>query len=424
MADPSPGPAPGSRRAGSRGGLVLLGALSAFGPLSMDLYLPGLPQLQRELGAGQASAQLTLTSVSVGLAVGQLLAGPLSDRVGRRGPALVGLAAYALASALCALSPDVWVLVAVRLLQGVAGAAGIVLSRAVVRDRYEGLAAARAFAVLASINGAAPVLAPLAGGQLLRVTDWRGVFGALAVIGGVLLVWSLRGLPESLPPDRRARGGSAGTWPAARALLAQRAFLGPVLGLSLGFGALFTYISTSSFVLEDGFGLTPVQFSLVFGLNGLGIVAAGQVSAAVVGRAGPHRLMAAGLAVEALGCALLLVAAAAGWGLPVVLPTLFAVVSAVGLVLPNATALAMSGAPQIAGTASALLGLAQFGVGAVGAPLAGLGTAGALLPMALVMTVFAVLGWSSAVLLTRGRRGRAPDGEIGPPSRPTGRVPA
>ena len=389
---------------------MLLGALSAFGPLSMDLYLPGLPSLQRELGAGQASAQLTLTAVSVGLAVGQLVVGPLSDRVGRRGPLLVGLAAYAVASGLCALSPDVWVLVAVRLLQGLAGAAGIVLSRAVVRDRFEGLAAARAFAVLASINGAAPVLAPLVGGQLLRVTDWRGVFGVLAAVGIALLVWSARALPESLPAGDRSAGGLAATGRVARELLRQRTFLGPVLGLALGFGALFTYISTSSFVLEDGFGLTPVQFSLVFGVNGLGIVLASQLSAALVARAGPHRLMTAGLAVELAGCAVLVLAALAGWGLPVVLPALFVLVTAIGLVFPNATSLAMSGSPRTAGTASALLGLAQFTVGALVAPLAGLGTAGTLLPMAVVMTACAALGWAAALLL--GPRSRVPAEEV------------
>ena len=399
--------------------MVLLGTLSAFGPLSMDLYLPGLPSLEDDLGAGQAAAQLTLTAASLGLAAGQLVAGPLSDRFGRRTPLLVGLAAYAVASVLCAVSPSVWLLVVARLLQGLAGAAGIVLSRAVVRDCTEGLAAARAFALLASINGVAPVLAPVAGGQLLRFTDWRGVFGVLTAIGVVLLAWSATRLPETLPRTDRTGGGIRATLTTGRALLAQRAFLGPVLAFGLAFGALFTYISTSSFVLQDGFGLSPAQFSLLFALNGAGIVAAGQASRLLVARVGPRRLVLAGLVAQTAAAALLVVAALAGWGLPVVVPALLVNATAFGLVAPNATTLAMSGARQVAGSASALLGVSQFAVGGVIAPLAGLGAAGALLPMALVMAGSAVAATLVFVLV----RPRTPaPGDTTPA--PTAEVPA
>ncbi|SDO19727.1 MFS transporter, DHA1 family, bicyclomycin/chloramphenicol resistance protein [Klenkia soli] len=376
---------------------MLLGALSAFGPLSMDLYLPALPSLEAEFGAGQGAAQLTLTSVAVGLAAGQLVAGPLSDRFGRRVPVLVGVAAYTAASVLCALSPSVWVLVGVRLLQGLAGAAGIVLARAVVRDTTEGVAAARAFALLASIGGAAPVLAPVLGGQLLRFTTWRGVFGVLALIGVVLLVAAARRLPETLPADRRVRGGARATLRNARELLGHRAFRTAVLAQGLGFGALFTYISTSSFVLQSGYGLTPVQFSLVFAGNGVGIVLAGQLSRAVVARTGSRALLRTGTALQLVGGGGLVVAALGGAGLPVVLPLVGLAVAATGLVLPNATALAMAGAARSAGTASALVGAAQFAIAGVGAPLAGLGAAGTLLPMAAVMTGFAVLGTTAAL---------------------------
>ena len=381
--------------------MALLGTLSAFGPLSMDLYLPGLPSLEHDLGAGQSAAQLTLTAAALGLAAGQLVAGPLSDRFGRKAPLLIGLAAYAVASALCAVSPSVWVLVAVRLLQGTAGAAGIVLSRAVVRDCTEGLATARAFALLASVNGVAPMLAPVAGGQLLRITDWRGVFGVLTAVGAVLLVWSATRLPESLPRADRAGGGIRATLTTGRGLVGQRAFLGPVLAFGLGFGALFTYISTSSFVLQDGFGLTPAQFSLVFAINGAGIVGAGQLSRVLVGRTGPRRLVLTGLLLQSAAAGLLVVAALAGWGLPVVVPALFVNATAFGLVAPNATTLAMSGARQVAGSASALLGVAQFGLGGLIAPLAGLGTSGTLLPMALVMLTSAVAATAVFLLLRR-----------------------
>ncbi|GHE10407.1 multidrug effflux MFS transporter [Klenkia taihuensis] len=391
--------------------MVLLGALSAFGPLSMDLYLPALPSLEAEFGDGQGAAQLTLTSVAIGLAAGQLVAGPLSDRFGRRVPVLVGVGAYTLASVLCALSPSVWVLVGIRLLQGLAGAAGIVLARAVVRDTTEGVEAARAFALLASIGGAAPVLAPVLGGQLLRVTDWRGVFGVLAVIGLVLLLAAARRLPETLPADRRVHGGARASAAAARELLGQQGFRNAVLAQGLGFGALFTYISTSSFVLQSGYGLTPVQFSLVFAGNGVGIVLAGQVSRAVVARTGPRALLRAGLALQLAGGAGLVVAAVAGAGLPVVLPLLALVVSATGWVLPNATALAMAGAARTAGTASALVGAGQFAVAGVGAPLAGLGAPAALAPMAVVVAGFAVLGLVAAL-----RVPVLPGPEVAPPA--------
>jgi MFS transporter, DHA1 family, multidrug resistance protein len=381
---------------------VLLGALSAFGPLSMDLYLPALPSVADEFGAGQAPVQLTLSAVAIGLAAGQLLAGPLSDRLGRRGPLLVGVGAWALASLLCALSPTVWALVAIRLLQGVGGAAGIVLARAIVRDRFEGADSARMFAVLASIGGAAPVLAPVAGGQLLRVLDWRGLFVVLAGIGLLLLLAAAWRLPETLPPEARVPGGLRVTLVNGRALLARRPFLAAVLAQGLGFGALFTYISGSSFVLQSGYGLSAQQFSLVFAGNGVGIVLAGQLSRLLVGRVGSRALLRSGLALQVLGGTALVVAALAGAGLAEVLPALFVVVAANGLVLPNATALAMADAARMAGTASALVGVGQFAIAGIGAPLTGLGPAGTLLPMAVVIAGFAVLGTVAAAFVARG----------------------
>jgi DHA1 family bicyclomycin/chloramphenicol resistance-like MFS transporter len=379
--------------------MVLLGALSAFGPLSMDLYLPALPSVADDFGAGQAPVQLTLSAVAIGLAAGQLLAGPLSDRLGRRRPLLVGVGAWALASLLCAFSPTVWVLVGIRLLQGLGGAAGIVLARAIVRDRFQGADSARMFAVLASIMGAAPVLAPVAGGQLLRITDWRGLFVCLAGVGLLLFLAAAWRLPETLPPAARVAGGLRTTIVNGRALLRRRAFLAAVLAQGLGFGALFTYISSSSFVLQSGYGLSAQQFSLVFAGNGVGIVLAGQVSRLLVHRAGSRVLLRTGLALQVLGGAALLVAALGGAGLPVVLAALFVVVAANGLVLPNATALAMADAARMAGTASALVGVSQFAIAGVGAPLTGLGAPGTLLPMAVVIAGFAVLGSVAAAFV-------------------------
>jgi MFS transporter, DHA1 family, multidrug resistance protein len=404
--------------------MVLLGALSAFGPLSMDLYLPALPSLQRDLGVGQATAQLTVTLAAIGLAVGQLVAGPLSDRLGRRGPLLVGVGGWALASLLCALSPDVWVLCAVRLLQGTAGAAGIVLGRAVVRDRLAGTAAARAFALLAMIGGVAPIVAPVAGAGLLHATGWRGVFVLLAVIGTVLLALTAWRLPETLPVRRRAGGGLRATLRNGRALLRRRPFVAAALAQALSFAALFTYISQSSFVLQNGYGLSAAQFALVFAVNGAGIVAAGQLSRVLVARTGARALLAAGLVAQAAGGVGLLAAALTGGGLPLVLPALFVVVAAYGLVAPNATALAMADAAEVAGTASALVGVSQFAIGGVAAPLGGLGAAGSLLPVAVVIAASAVAGTLVQGLARTGavRRVTAAEAALGAAPPPTGRT--
>jgi MFS transporter, DHA1 family, multidrug resistance protein len=400
--------------------LVLLGVLSAFGPLSMDLYLPALPSVEDEFVAGQAAVQLTVSAAAVGLALGQLLAGPLSDRYGRRVPVLLGVGTWAVASALCALSPTVWTLVGIRFVQGVGGAAGIVLARAVVRDRLEGVAAARTFAVLASITAAAPVLAPLAGGALLQVTDWRGLFGVLFLLGACVVATMAWRLPETLPRGRRVAGGLRTTLTNGRRLLARRSFVAPVLAQGFGFGALFTYISTSSFVLQDGYGLSPQQFALVFGAGGVGIVLAGQLSRVLVERRGSRTLLRAGLAGQAVGGAVLVAAALADWPLWVVVPALLTVTASAGMLMPNATALAMADAGAVAGTASALVGVVQFGLGALIAPLAGLGPAGDLLPMALVMLGATSCGLLSAAALPAPRPTGGADGQGTAPDLPTG----
>ncbi|XVQ08609.1 multidrug effflux MFS transporter [Spirillospora sp. CA-255316] len=390
-ADPPPGPGAGAGAGPGSAGkpdrllrmIVILGALTAVAPLSIDMYLPALPQLTEDLSTGAVQAQLTLTACVVGLAAGQAIAGPLSDAFGRRRPLLAGVAAYAIASLLCALAPTVETLIALRLVQGATGAAGIVIARAIVRDRYDGVAAARFFSTLMLVNGLAPILAPVLGGQLLRVTPWPGVFVALAGIGVALFLAALAGLPETLPPGSRAGGGVRATLATFRGLLADRVFVGYALALGLSFGAMFVYISGSPFVLQDLHHLSPQAFSAVFGINAVGIVAAGQVGGRLAGRVPLRRLLGCGLAVAAAGGAALLAAVLAGAGLAIVLPALFLVIAAQGLILPNATALGLAGRPpRVAGSASALLGVAQFAIGGAAAPLAGLGGSDTAAPMA------------------------------------------
>lgn len=373
-------------RAASRLRLILIiGALSAFGPLSIDMYLPSLPSLARDLSGAAWQVQLTLTACLLGLATGQLVAGPLSDRLGRRRPLLIGVATYAAASFACAFAPSVPALIAVRLVQGAAGAAGIVISRAVVRDLHEGPALAQFLALTMVVNGLAPILAPIIGAQLLHVTTWRGVFVVLGAIGIGLLAMAVFGLPESLPPDRRRAGGIGTTMGVLHRLASDTQFLGYALTGSLAFAAMFTYISGSPFVVQDQHGGSPQLFSFIFATNGFGIMVAGQVSARLVHRVGARALLVAGLAASALGGVLLLTVVLLGGGLAGILPAFFLVVASIGLISPNTTALALADHAQDAGSASALLGVAQYITGGVSAPLAGVGGTGTALPMAVLI---------------------------------------
>ena len=356
----------------------------AIGPLSIDMYLPGLPEITRSLNAEAAAVQLTLTACVAGLAVGQLVAGPLSDRVGRRRPLIAGLVTYSGVSLLCALAPTVLALTGLRFLQGLAGGAGIVIGRAVVRDLYSGAQAAKLFSSLLLVTGLAPILAPAIGAQVLKVTSWQGIFVVLAGLAAAIVTLAAIALPETLPKQRRDPGGT--TLRTMRHLLTQRSFLGYALTAGLAFGALFAYISGSPFVLQDIYGLSQQSFSIAFGANGLGLVIGSQINARLVSRYGPAFLLRrALLVITAAATALVAVTAFGDLGVwPVIICT-FVVMSSLSFVMPNATALALAEHGRVAGTASALLGVTQFLVGGLAAPLVGLGGTGSAVPMAVVM---------------------------------------
>jgi MFS transporter, DHA1 family, multidrug resistance protein len=328
-------------------------------------------------------------------------AGPISDARGRRVPLLIGLVAYMATSLLCALSPTIWVLLALRLVQGAAGAAGLVIARAIVRDLHTGTAAARFFAMLVLVSGLAPILAPLVGGQLLHVTDWRGVFVFLAGIGAALLFAAWWMLPDTLAPRLRHTGGLVATLSVFGALVRDRAFMGYTLAMGLSFGAMAAYISGSPFVLEDIHGVSPQLFSVLFALNAAGIVAASQVSRSLVGRLGPARLLGIGVSTCAVGGLGVLAAVVFDLGLAGLLPSFFVMVAAIGMVMPNSAALALADHPRTAGSASALLGLAQFAIGAAAAPLAGVGGSDTALPLAIVAATLSVSSLVCLRLLTR-----------------------
>ncbi|MGW5640900.1 multidrug effflux MFS transporter, partial [Streptomyces sp. NPDC003832] len=372
--------------------LVVLGSLSAFGPLSMDLYLPALPALSDDLGSTNAVAQLTMTACMIGLALGQLLLGPISDRYGRRTPLLLGVSAFVATSFASALATDIWLLVILRLTQGLAGGAGIVIARAVVRDLCDTEAAARIFSLLMLISGAAPVLAPVLGAQVLRFTEWRGTFITLGLVGCALLATAVWGVKESLPAERRAPAGLAAAVRQITTVLRDREFVAHTAMLALASGLLFCYIVMSPFVLQDEFGLSAQAFSLVFAANSVGLVVCGLVSERLVHRFGTVTTLAVGLVAGATGAVVLATVTALGAGLTVVLPLLLVTVSTVSLVQPTSTALALAHQGTRAGTASGLIGLAQFGVGGLIAPLASLvGSIAVVMTTAMAVSVLLAL---------------------------------
>ncbi|MFJ9104784.1 multidrug effflux MFS transporter [Streptomyces sp. NPDC102405] len=390
---------------------LLLGGLTATPPLAMDMYLPSLPEVTDALHAPAATVQLTLTACLLGMALGQLVVGPMSDRWGRRRPLLAGLVVYVVATALCALAPTVEFLVGFRLAQGLAGAAGIVIARAVVRDLYDGVAMARFFSTLMLIGGVAPIVAPLIGGQILRVTDWRGVFVVLTVIGALLaaLVWAR--LPETLPTAERHTGGVGEALHSMRRLLADLPFTGYLLTGGFAFAALFAYISASPFVIQEIYGASPQTFSLLFGVNSVGLVIVGQINGKLlVGRVSLDRVLGVGLLVVTAAAAALLLMATGTFGevgLAPVAAALFVLMSAMGVTLPNAQSLALLRTKHSAGSASALLGTSSFLIGAIASPLVGMAGEDTAVPMAVVQLAAALVALTCFMAMCRPWNRRA-----------------
>lgn len=379
--------------------------LTVFGPISMDLYLPALPALTEELGAVTSVAQLTVTACLIGLAAGQLIAGPLSDRFGRRGVLLVGIVAYIITSVLCALSPSIEVLILARLVQGLAGGAGIVVATAAGRDVFDGPTLIRFYGRLTVTGGFAAIVGPLLGGMLTAFTDWRGLFVFLAVIGVVILMITLMVFGETLPADQRSRGGFGQTLDDYRTLLRDRIFIGAVLNQGFLYAALFAYLAGSTFVLQDIYGLTPQWYAAAFGLNSAGHMLCGYIAGRTAERWSVPGTLAVGVAVTGLGSIGLLIGGLLTQPLWVVIVSLFALSSGVAITAPPATTLALSDYPQMAGTASSLLGMVRFGFGGIAAPFVGVAGALSMLPLGTV-TVVSVLLAAAACLLLLHRRDR------------------
>jgi MFS transporter, DHA1 family, multidrug resistance protein len=396
--------------------VALIGTMSIFGPLCIDMYLPAFPELSSQLHAGASAAQLTLTACVVGIAAGQLLLGPVSDRVGRRPPLLTGLAAFLLSSVACALAPNIYVLTGCRLIQGIGGSAGIVIARSIVRDLHSGPALARFYSTLMLATGLGPVLAPQIGSWILAFSSWRWVFAGLAVFGAILLSLVWWRVPETLPPGMRTSGRLGRTLATTIAVSRDRIFLGYALGCALAMGATFSYVAGSSFVLQNVYRLSPQVYGLIFALSGCAMVGGAQLSGRLAARVSPASLLGTGLASMAAGGIFWLTVVVSGaLGLAGVIPAAVIIMGGWGLVAPNALALAMQRYPQSAGAAAAVMGFLQFTLAAVAAPLPGLrGTADAL-PMAVLLVVFPAAAIATVVALTarggvRARLGRSARG--------------
>ncbi|HTJ36083.1 MAG TPA: multidrug effflux MFS transporter [Dactylosporangium sp.] len=386
--------------------VLLLGFLTALGPLTIDMYLPSLPTITADLHASAAAVQLTLTGTLAGLAVGQLIVGPLSDALGRRLPLLAGIGVHVLASALCVFAPGLAALGTLRVLQGLGAAAASVVAMAVVRDLFSGLAAARLFSRLMLVVGVAPILAPTIGGQVLRLTQWRGVFVVLCAAGLAILVATAVALPETLPGDRRRSGGLGGTVRDYGRLFTDRVYVGLILVSGLAMAALIAYVSGSSFVFQDEFGMSQQQFAVVFAGGAVGLIGATQLNVRLLRRFTPQRILSGALLAGVVAGAVMLVLASTHvGGLAGVLVPLWTVLAMVGLAMPNAPAIALSRHGEAAGTAAALLGAVQFGVGALAAPLVGVLGVGAV---AMAIVVFGGMTAASLALWLVVRPSRLP----------------
>ncbi|WP_264029196.1 multidrug effflux MFS transporter [Cellulosimicrobium sp. SH8] len=395
---PSTSPAAPARPGRISAGLVLLlSALTAIGPLTIDLYLSAFPRIVDELGTTESRVQLTLTATLAGLALGQLLIGSVSDAIGRRAPLLVSLAVYVAASVGIVFAGSVAALTGLRFVQGLAAAAGMVLSMAIVRDSFEGYQIGKVIARLMLVVGVAPILAPTIGAQFLRLGSWRGMFVALAVVGAVLFVLVLLRLRETLPAERRRSGGTVAALRSYGSLLTDWSFIGLALIAGFYMAAMFTYISASTFVFQDFFGMSAQQYAIVFGVGAVSVTAGSQINGALVGRVAPERILQGAVAAGFVLSGGLLVAALAGGGLAWLVPLIVLTLGTAGFVMPSVPAIALERNAHRAGSAAALIGAFQFGVGAVVAPLTGL--LGGSPPVTMAAVMFGVVVIAGAVLL-------------------------
>lgn len=390
--------------------VTLLGGLTAFGALSIDMYLPALPAIANDFGASDGVVERSLATFLAGLALGQLFYGPLSDRIGRRPPLIAGVAIYVLASVLCAFATSPNVLAALRFGQGVGACAGMVISRAIVRDVFDHQESARVFSLMMLVFGLAPVLAPLLGSYLMLVTSWRAIFAFMTLFGMVMLYAIVFRLGETRSDATEATARGEHPIAALRLLATNRKLLGYMLASACNSACLFTYISASPALLMGAYGVSPTGFGWLFGLNALGLIIASQINRAALARFHADSILAvASVAAALFGLALLAIALLDVGGLPAIMAMLFGILSSFGFIMGNASAGALSVDPVRAGSISALMGAAGFTVGGLTMTIATLFADGTAIPMAAVMCVSLMIAAMAFFGLTRRAPPRADD---------------
>jgi DHA1 family bicyclomycin/chloramphenicol resistance-like MFS transporter len=386
--------------------IVLLGALTALGPFTIDLYLPAFPVLESEFQTTAAAIQLTLTGTMVGFALGQLIVGPLSDKVGRRVPLLVVTALHVAASIGAALAPNLELLSVARVFMGAGAAAGGVIAAAVVRDLFGGRRLVVMLSRLALVSGVAPVLAPLVGSALLLVMPWRGIFVVLGVYGSIMLIAAAVFIPETLPPARRHEKGTTTVWQRYRSVFSDRVFIGVLIIGGMTFSGLFSYLSASSFLFQQTYAFDAQQYGLLFAANSLGVVLGVQVAARLAARFGPQWVMAWSTAVLVVAASAIIVTDQLGLGLWGTVVPLFFFMTACGFTFPCVQVLALDRHGKAAGTAQSIIGATNFGVAGIITPIVGWISAGSGITattMASVMVGCAVIGVLSLWLIVRPR---------------------
>jgi len=385
--------------------LAMLAAMTAFAPLSIDMYLPALPAMAKDLAAPPATGALTVAAFYVGLCLGQLFHGPLSDRFGRRPPLIAGLALYVLASAGAAVTGAIGQLIVVRFLQALGGCAGMVIGRAVVRDRFTPDESAHVFSILLLVMSLAPVVAPLFGSFVLLVAGWRSIFWILTIFGTLVWISTIFWLKETRSEATAAHARGESAMRSYATLLREPKVMGYALLAGCSHMGLLTYLAIAPDVLIGGFGLTPRQFGWTIAINGVGLVAANYFNRRLLGRRGYDYILRRANLLSILASAALFVCAFTGFGgLTGIVVPLFFMVALIGFTQPNAFAGALAHDPRRAGAASALVGCLQFGAGALGSTIAGAMHDGTARPMAAVILTAYLLGGALLHLLAPRER--------------------